>query len=107
MFHTITESLLEYKLIKQRAFISVVIFTKLSKNKVKVRGATVLRQSPLGKFKAYYSDCPKKVCKHLRNIDTLSYELFSEARKLLIQYFPIINYSEKIFLVPVSIDVRE
>ena len=64
-------------------------------------------QSPLGKFKAYYSDCPKKVCKHLRNIDTLSYELFSEARKLLIQYFPIINYSEKIFLVLISIDVRE
>lgn len=76
-------------------------------HKVKVRGATVLRQSPPGEFTAYYSDCRKKICQHLRNIDTLSYEFFSEARKLLIQYFPIINYSEKMFLVRISIDFRE
>lgn len=39
-------------------------------------------------------------------MDTLSDDFFSEAKKILIQYFPIINYSEKYFLVNINLDAR-
>lgn len=79
-------------------------FYKAFKDKVKVRGASVLKQTPSKEVIAYCSDCRKQIFRYLGNINTLSTEIFSEARKLLIQYFLIIDYSEKFFLLNIRVD---
>ena len=67
-------------------------FFKAFKDKINLRNTTILRQ--LKEVIAYCSECEIKYLKHL---DSLSIELFSEARKLLIQYYQSVRHI-KIFI---------
>ena len=51
-------------------------FYKGFKSNVKVKGASVLKQHLSGEVIGYSSDCQKKICNYLRNIDTLSNDFF-------------------------------
>lgn len=87
---------------KQLLFISVSIFIELSKKKKTLKNAHIIRQFKLQEIIGICSDCfNKKIKGYLINQEKLHEESsFQEARKLLIQYYPIVNY----FLVDLTID---
>ena len=62
-------------------------FLKAFKDKINLRNTTILRQ--LKELIAYCSECKEIIDKYLKHLDSSSIEFFSEARKLLIQYYPI------------------
>ena len=67
------------------------------KSKVNIKGTSVLKKS--NEVIGYCSDCRDKIRKLLGEYDSLSGIYFFEARKLLIQYFPIEKKNTKLCIL--------
>ena len=66
-----------------------------------------MKQKETNEVTAYCSNCQKGICKFVRTTDTLSDSFFLEMWKPLIQYFPIIDISEKAYLIHIHVDANQ
>ena len=66
-------------------------FYKAFKKKQTIKGASILRSHPAENVIAYCSNCCKKIRKISCQLESLSYNFFAEAKKKLIQYYPLVK----------------
>ena len=65
-------------------------FYKAFKKKQTVKDASVLRTHPIEEVIGYCCSCQKKICKLCCQFESLSDSFFVEAKKILIQYCPVV-----------------
>lgn len=76
-------------------------FYKAFKKKTSVKGTSILKQQSTREAIGYCAACWKKICKLFYGIETINDELFAKAKKLLIQYYPIIKF-EGVYVVNIN-----
>ena len=69
-------------------------FYKVFKEKKSSKGVSVLQSHAEEEVIAYCCDCQGKLCKTCSEFENLSDDYFNEAKKTLIQYYPMVKWKE-------------